>query len=69
MNRKRVIEALKILREEVPQYFEAVIKGDCPCDLGLPASMRKWCGMENTENGLTLDHCDKCWDDAMEDKE
>ena len=65
MNRKRVIQAIKILQEEVPGYVEEVIMGDCPCDLGLPASMWKWCGMEETTSEFTSEHCGKCWAEAL----
>ena len=65
MNRKRLVKALKVVRDEVPQYFEEAIMSDCPCDLGLPASMRKWCGMEETKFEPTMEYCWKCWVDAL----
>ena len=67
MNRKRLVDALKVIRDEAPQYFEEAIMGDCPCDLGLPASMRKWCGMEETNFEFTSEHCSKCWAAALGD--
>jgi len=69
VNRKRVIQAIKILREEVPGYVEEAIMGDCPCDLGLPAKFRKMCGMESTSFEFSPEYCEQCWSEALEEKE
>ena len=64
MSGKRVVKALRILRDEVPGYYADILTTDCPSDLGLPAAYRKWCGME--ENGeVTFEFCAKCWQAAM----
>jgi len=69
VNKKRVIQAIKILQEEVPGYVEEAIMGDCPCDLGLPAKFRKWCGMEPTmgdvKDEFTPEFCERCWAEAL----
>lgn len=65
MSGKRVVKALRILRDECPQYFNDVIKSDCPSDLGLPADYRKWCGMADLETEFVFDYCEKCWANAM----
>jgi hypothetical protein len=65
MSNKRVIKALRILRDEAPQYFEDVIMADCPSDVGLPADYRKWCGMAEPSTEVIFDYCKKCWKSAM----
>ena len=65
-DKKRIIEALQILRKEAPRYFDDILTTDCPSDLGLPAEFRKWCGME--EGGeICFDYCAKCWQAAMKE--
>ena len=65
----RVIKALQILRQEVPDYFNDAILSDCPSDLGLPAKYRKMCGMESTTFEFSSEFCQRCWDAALEDKD
>ena len=65
MRKKKVIEALRMLQDEVPEYFEDVIMADCPCDLGLPAKYRARCGMADTSTEFMFDYCRKCWMNAM----
>ena len=66
MSKKRVIEALKILKEEVPEYFGDVITSDCPSDLGLRAMFKKWCGIEDVNAEFTSEYCKRCWLEALE---
>ena len=61
VNSKRVIDALKVIKEEIPDYFAESIMSDCPSDLGLPAKYRKMCGMDSTTFEFTSEHCDRCW--------
>jgi hypothetical protein len=66
---KRVIEALKVIKAEIPDYFKDSIMSDCPCDLGLPANFRKWCGMEpsldSVKEEFTSEYCERCWSAAL----
>lgn len=66
---KKVIDALKVIKAEIPEYFEDSIMSDCPCDLGLPAKYRKWCGMEPTigdmKEEFTSEYCERCWAFAL----
>jgi len=69
MSNQKVIQALKMLREEIPGYVEEAIMGDCPCDLGLKAPFRKWCGMEAPGAEFTSEYCERCWTEAMGEDE
>lgn len=69
MCNQRIIKALKIIREEAPEYFADVITADCPCDVGLPADYRKWCGMADTSTEFVFDYCRKCWANALGEEE
>ena len=69
MSNQKVIQALKMLREEIPGYVEEAIMGDCPSDLGLPAPFRKLCGMDNTGAEFTSEYCERCWKEAMGEDE
>lgn len=68
MSKQSVITALRVLRHDAPEYFNDAIMGDCPCDLGLPATYRKWCGMENIDDGFTSEYCKRCWSEALGDE-
>ena len=69
---KRVIDALKVIKEELPGYFKESIMTDCPSDLDLSAKYRKWCGMEpsldGTKEDFTSEYCERCWASALGDE-
>ena len=60
----RIIKALKIIREEAPEYFEARISGrDCPSDWDLPESC------PHVSNNATAQNCRNCWENALGEEE
>lgn len=70
MSKKKVVEALKMLRVNSPTFFEEVIEnGACPHDAGLKAVNKDVCGYEDTERVFELGHCGQCWADALGDND
>ena len=66
-DKKKIIEALKILRRECPAYFNDVLMADCPSDLGLPAEYVTWCGKDGDGTDFVFDYCERCWNEAMKE--
>lgn len=69
MSNARIINALKVIQEEAPDYFDGIITGDCPSDLGLLAINRDRCGMEDTTSEFTSEYCTECWRMALGDEQ
>jgi len=61
----RVVKALRILQIDAPEFFDAIINGDCPHNAGLESAKEEDCGFNDTEHAFVMGYCEECWRLAM----